>query len=232
MNTIHTQVHNILKICIKSTLILSFFYITFSNTAFAEEKPLIVAELFTSEFCPTCVPAEKIFASLAAQENIIPLSCHVTYHNRDQYIDPASREFCDLRQYGYIGKTESEKIYTPQIVINGGEGFIGTRRKELNSAMKAAYENPIKTIPLRLDNNTLRFETIELPRGKRLTYNIWVFEYTPDNKSIVTNIINIGKWDGAIISQEIPLSADTSSAAVIIQEKGYGRIVAAGKIEL
>lgn len=231
MIQIHTQAHNRLKKYSIWALFISCLSFTALSPAYAEEKPLIVAELFTSEFCPTCLPAEKIFSSLAAQENIIPLACHVTYHNQGEHIDPASREFCDLRQYGYIGKTESEKIYTPQIVINGGEGFIGTRRTELNAAMKSAYENPIKTIPLEINNNTLRFETIDLPRSKGLSYNIWVFEYTPQNKSIVTNIITIGKWDGAIITQEIPLSASAHAAAVIIQENGYGRIVAAGKVD-
>lgn len=230
---IHTQDHHLIKNKRKSGYFLAAFTFFIAAAAQADGKPLIVAELFTSHYCPSCPPADEILKSLAVQDNIIPLACHVSYQNGAGRIDPYTQDFCDLRQYGYVGRTGSKKIFTPQMFINGGAGFIGSHREELNEAMQEAYENSIETIPLSIQNDTISFTTIKLPQSPDLSYNLWAFGYKKSDGTPVTSVYNIGKWDGATITRAIAKPREgADSLAVIIQEKNYGRIVAAGKIDL
>jgi hypothetical protein len=89
-----------------------------SHTTAAD--PVMVVELFTSESCPECPPAEDSMVALsrAAQKahvKMIPLSFHVAYWNQDGWSDPYSDTIYTLRQHAYNGA----QLYTPQPIVNG-----------------------------------------------------------------------------------------------------------------
>lgn len=95
-----------------------------------------VLELFTSEGCSSCPPADKLLKQLTNEnESIIPLSFHVDYWNRLGWKDKfSSSEYSD-RQREYASKFGSESIYTPQLVVNGEYELVGSNKSKAESAI-------------------------------------------------------------------------------------------------
>nr|MBA2527451.1 DUF1223 domain-containing protein [Pyrinomonadaceae bacterium] len=113
--------------------------------ASAEAKPIIV-ELFTSEGCSSCPPADEVLARLEQSPpvpgvEVIALSQHVDYWNRLGWADPfSSPQFSD-RQKGYAQAFRQPRIYTPQMVVDGRAEFVGSdARRAREEIAKAARE--------------------------------------------------------------------------------------------
>lgn len=96
-----------------------------------------VLELFTSEGCSSCPPADRLLPQLATENtSVIPLSFHVDYWNRLGWTDPFSHaEFSD-RQREYARQFRLESIYTPQLIINGEFETVGSNRSAAESDIK------------------------------------------------------------------------------------------------
>ena len=93
------------------------------QTATPEGVPVVV-ELFTSEGCSSCPPADTLLANLEAQQpfantQVIALEEHVDYWNADGWIDPFSSKEWTLRQQDYAASLKSQNPYTPQVVVDG-----------------------------------------------------------------------------------------------------------------
>ena len=93
--------------------------------------PPIVLELFTSQGCSSCPPADELLGAIISQaeesgQPIYALAFHVDYWNRLGWEDPYSQEAFSHRQYEYSGKLPS-RVYTPQLVINGSKDVVGSR---------------------------------------------------------------------------------------------------------
>ncbi len=77
---------------------------------YANDKPPIVVELFTSEFCPACPPADQYLGTLSDKVNVIALGCHVTYFKRTSNL---GRQDCTQRQFDYVQHLKERSPYTP-----------------------------------------------------------------------------------------------------------------------
>ena len=108
----------------------------------AKARPAVVVELFTSEGCSSCPGADKVLADLARSEGldveIIPLGMHVDYWNSLGWIDPASSEQFSDRQRWYGQLFHAEQIYTPQMIVDGTQEFIGSDKPRAKSAIASA----------------------------------------------------------------------------------------------
>jgi len=101
--------------------------------------PVVVLELFTSEGCSSCPPADNLLLKLAKLDsNIIPLSFHVDYWNRFGWEDPFSKSEYSDRQRAYGGQFHLESIYTPELVVNGEYELVGSNQAGARSAIKKA----------------------------------------------------------------------------------------------
>ncbi|MGH1485252.1 MAG: DUF1223 domain-containing protein [Cellvibrionaceae bacterium] len=213
-------------------------------------KPITVVELFTSQGCYSCPPADAFLGELKHQDNIIALSCHVTYWNYLGWRDTFSKRFCDNRQRGYQSYLQGNAgVYTPQMIVNGQYAGIGSRKSRIHKLINVAQQRTqVQSIQLSFSESEKRVE-ISLPElvsktqrllllgtsgehslpiargengGKQLTYH-----------NPVEEVIQLGAWDGQ--QKKLVQEVDSSSVnewVVIAQEWPLGQITAAGKVSV
>jgi hypothetical protein len=103
----------------------------------------VIVELFTSEGCSSCPPADALLAKLEAQQpvanaQIIALEEHVDYWNNLGWMDPFSAKDWTIRQEEYAASLGNGNVYTPQMVINGQAEFVGSREQQARQAVERA----------------------------------------------------------------------------------------------
>ncbi len=113
-------------------------------------KPVAVVELFTSEGCSICPPADKLLSRISdttngANRNIIALSFHVHYWDRLGWSDPYSDRRYSDRQRLYSKTLGINRVYTPQMIVNGSQAFVGSDEKEVE---KALQRNRLEALPI------------------------------------------------------------------------------------
>jgi len=113
----------------------------------------IVVELFTSEGCSTCPPADALLARFAKEQpiegaEVIALEEHVDYWNQQGWMDPFSSHAWTTRQQEYIWKFKEKDVYTPQVVIDGEKEFVGNREQEIRAAVQEAVQHEKTEIAL------------------------------------------------------------------------------------
>lgn len=102
----------------------------------------VVVELFTSQGCSSCPPADRLLTELARdRRDVIALAFHVDYWNRLGWADPWSRPAWSARQEAYA-RGDGDRVYTPALVINGGGAVVGSRRAAVTDAIAQAPRLP------------------------------------------------------------------------------------------
>ncbi|MCH9639555.1 MAG: DUF1223 domain-containing protein [Betaproteobacteria bacterium] len=136
--------------------ILSFLLLMSMTTVRAEVfEPFVLVELYTSQGCSSCPPADQYLSQIVndkqlSNKNVIALSFHVDYWNRLGWKDPYSSAFNTQRQNAYAKVLKSNSVYTPQMVINGQLGFVGSNRKLGAFAIEQALtQAPTKSIDIK-----------------------------------------------------------------------------------
>lgn len=119
-----------------------------------------VVELFTSEGCSSCPPADAAIAELLSKQikDVYILSYHVDYWNRLGWKDEFSQQGFSARQQEYAKHLSLEGVYTPQIIVNGTAQFVGSNKSELNNAVNRAINNGYSSnihITAKKTNNTV-----------------------------------------------------------------------------
>lgn len=142
------QCSHLLAALFLAALFLVPFASQAEETFEVKAKTPVVIELFTSQGCSSCPAADKFFEQLAGQDNVIALSCHVSYWNLGSWTDTLSQDFCDIRQHGLASLDNPPKIYTPQMIMNGMNPFIGSRPEEIRSAISAARNQEVQPIAI------------------------------------------------------------------------------------
>lgn len=124
---------------------------------------IAVLELFTSQGCSSCPPADALLAGYAkaGDPHIIPLSFHVDYWNRLGWTDPFSNHLFSERQEWYSSLFPGGSVYTPQLVVNGNAETVGNNRasvgKLVQNALKTAVSGHIAVDNVMIENGNLYF---------------------------------------------------------------------------
>lgn len=206
----------------------------------------VLIELFTSQGCYSCPPADKLLGELAAKENVVALAYHVTYWDRLGWPDPFGTKWGTQRQYHYGRQISQGRVYTPQLVVNGQTHVVGSNRLSVRSAIDVAARSPNPATPqLRwLKDRRLQVTTPNAPAaagakitlirfdkereteilrgengGKRLTYH-----------QIVRERQALGRFNGQARTIQVAIQSDDPiewGVAVIVQEADGGQVFGA-----
>lgn len=223
-------------------------YPMLTPVALVTPRSPIVIELFTSEGCSSCPPANAYLRELAGRPDLLPLSFHVDYWDyvgwKDRFADPAFT----LRQRAYAAARGKMVMYTPQAIIGGAIDVIASDRKAVASAIDAAARrHPLHPLSLARDaGGTLN---LVLPAARlSVPASLWLVTYRSQEASdvrggenagtrmITTNVVRslreIGSWDGSAGLRAIALTTDEiatgpDGCAIIANEAGSGAVVGA-----
>ena len=248
-----------------NSLLILFVFMSaniFQAAAQNEKRTPIIVELFTSEGCSTCPPADKLLQTLVQEQpvsgvEIIGLSEHVDYWNRLGWTDPFSSVQFSNRQGYYAGFFKHSEIYTPQLIVDGTRELIGS---EGNKSLTDSAANPKGNVELKIekeDENTvsLKVKVANLPKISDGDKAVVLLAVTENNlTSSVSSGENSGrklkhsavtrymKNIGGVTNDEANLSADVGlgkdwkrndlSAVAFVQEANSRRILGAAKISL
>src|SRR5215813_15058916 len=119
-------------------------------------SPAVLVELFTSEGCSSCPPADKLLIDLdqgGAKNGVtlITLSEHVDYWNRFGWKDPFSSVLYSQRQEEYSRALKFEDVYTPQMIVDGRNAFVGSQRQTALQAIEKAADAPKADVQLAVE---------------------------------------------------------------------------------
>lgn len=217
-----------------------------TDKAMAQASPVVV-ELFTSQGCSSCPPADELLGRMADREDVIALSLHVDYWDylgwRDVFSSPAHTR----RQRDYAGHMGERMVYTPQIVVQGREGMVGSHGSKVEAAIKRQADQPaVVLVQLTKMEDRLvaeimpvddgrargrvlmawysRAEQVEIRAGENRGRNI-VYH------NVVRGWSDMGVWRGGRIALTAPLPM-ADGVAVLIQDQQGGPILGAGRLAL
>jgi hypothetical protein len=138
---------------------------THAQPATGATKTPVVLELFTSEGCSSCPPADRLLQSLDEKQpfpnaDLVVLSEHVDYWNGDGWVDPYSSRLFSARQRWYAEQFGLASVYTPQLVVDGQRETVGSNAVEIRNAVEAATRSAKVTLTLSnavRDTNRIKF---------------------------------------------------------------------------
>ncbi|MFD2647795.1 DUF1223 domain-containing protein [Devosia albogilva] len=154
-------------------------------------RPKAVVELFTSQGCAQCPPADALLTALAEEDDVVALAYHVDYWDYVGWTDTfGSPEFSD-RQRAYAKSWNSSRIFTPQMVINGAKGVVGSRRNEVHGAVDGANLPLAMDLALVGDGNMLK---VTIPPDPALEdAMVWLVTYRDRAEVSIDSGENAGK---------------------------------------
>ncbi|HTO62042.1 MAG TPA: DUF1223 domain-containing protein [Bradyrhizobium sp.] len=209
--------------------------------ALAGERPVVV-ELFTSQGCSSCPPANAFLNEMSkTRADVLPLAFHVTYWDRLGWKDPFSFEAATARQDRY-GHRFGDGSYTPEMVVDGSVGLVGSYRDQVNSAIEQAKRarhtatdvnvgRVGESVAIRIGSGTGNGTVLLIGFDHEHTTKIARGENggrTFIESNVVRSIRPVGEWSGKPlqIDERFPEGQDV---AVVI-ESSDGRIVGAGRL--
>jgi hypothetical protein len=148
--------------------------VTSSNAADAPRVPVVV-ELFSSEGCSSCPPADVVLAKLDREQpvagaEVIALELHVDYWNRLGWTDPFSQASFSARQRMHAYTMHSSSVYTPQMVIDGTGELVGSNESGAKAAIERAARAPHVPVKLARDGDAIAIDIEAAPAGEGTTH--------------------------------------------------------------
>lgn len=212
-----------------------------------------VVELFTSQGCSSCPPADKYLGELAGRDDVVALSFHVDYWNYIGWRDPYSDAKWTKRQQAYGKHLKKRYVYTPQMVIDGRTEAVGSRRGQIGALISQAGKRQKLTITVShpdRDNLVIRIPGSDEHDGAPAT--IWLALYdaqhataikagenegeTITNTNVVRSMTPVGTWRGKEMTLSLMLAdfgvAERDGCAILVQERNVGHILGAASIAL
>jgi hypothetical protein len=204
--------------------------------AIVAEQP-VVLELFTSQGCSSCPPANDVLGKLAARRDVLALSFHVDYWDYIGWKDPYASKQTTARQYDYGHSLGLNMVYTPQLVVDGSQDVVGTDEGAIQRAIAASMIR--KKLPLAVRRDSAGKYKVLIPEGstRQAPASVYIALFDRAHRTDVKRGENagssltefntvrewrkIGEWTGK--AEEIALdlepdSAEYDACAIIVQD--------------
>jgi hypothetical protein len=211
----------------------------------------VTIELFTSQGCSSCPPADAVLGNLARRADIVALSFHVDYWNYIGWKDPFSSAKTTERQRAYARALNQNSIYTPEMVVDGLADTPGVYQDKLASLIQQARQIPMSraTPVLSLNGGNALSVSLADHRLDTRSADIILALYdrerqtpvsrgenegrTLNNFNVVRRFEKVATWDGARVNLAIPDVSLTPSQglAVLIQRPDNGPMIGSAKLE-
>ncbi|WP_345815220.1 DUF1223 domain-containing protein [Paraburkholderia sp. PREW-6R] len=210
--------------------------------AFADELRPVVVELFTSEGCSSCPPADRLLSELSdTRTDVLPLAFHVTYWNRLGWKDPFSLEAADARQARYAQRFRGFE-YTPEMVVDGKADLVGSDRSAAAMAIAHARADGMTaaTVHATQSNHGV---SVSIGRGVGRAHVLLIgydarhvtavgrgenAGHTLTESNVVRSIMDIGQWSGAALT--LRADAVAGEHQVVLLEADDDAIVGAATV--
>lgn len=213
----------------------------------ATMRPTVV-ELYTSEGCSSCPPADEYLGELARSPDVLALSFHVDYWDDLGWRDALALTSCTSRQSLYARRLGLQSIFTPQVVIDGRESFVGSDRTRINPRLALSSSAPFPVtlarrhaeiiISVGADASAHRDDIVLIPfrrqvvtrvgRGENRGRVLREFNVARELRVIGRTSAEAQQWPVRIDS----LPADATDIAVLVQRTGQGPILGAARLDL
>lgn len=215
----------------------------------ARAEPPVVVELFTSQGCSSCPPADAYLGELTQRDNVIALSFHVDYWDyigwRDRFADPQN----SARQQAYAERFKRRYVYTPQIVVNGAAETTGSAREQVDDMIADALTDmrvPVRMVVRGTDRISAEVDAASFAGSA----DLWFVRYDAAqetavasgenagrrlrNYNVVRELRRLGEWHGEALSVDLPVTDDAmgpgAGCAVILQAADMGTILGAAAL--
>ena len=222
--------------------------------AYADESGKIaVVELFTSQGCSSCPPADEVLGELKNEPNVLALSLNVDYWDYLGWKDTVGSPEHSRRQREYAVRRGDGRVYTPQVVVSGGNHVIGSYKGRVQNEIKSVLAKPAdKFVPV---NVTAKGEQVTIDVGeadgvKVKDATLWLMLITRkveqkirrgENRgrkiayhNVVRKMLPIGMWHGEKMKVSLPKSGlmaeGVEDCVAVLQVDGTGPIIGASRL--
>lgn len=213
--------------------------------AWAQTSPVVV-ELFTSQGCSSCPPADEMMRVLAERDDVIALSLHVDYWDyigwKDEFAVPANAK----RQRGYAMAAGRKSVYTPEMIVNGESDIVGAKPMKLATLIDRHKSKPAQ-VTLSLVRHGDQVEISAQPLSDDLApMEVQLLRYQPARRAKITRGENAGrtvhyvnvtqdwrvvtKWNGRKDLTLRTAAPEDLPVVVLIQKSNHGPIIAAAQL--
>jgi hypothetical protein len=209
----------------------------------AHADPRAVVELFTSQGCSSCPPADKIIGELAKDPSVIALSMPIDYWDYLGWKDTLADARFSARQKAYSQMRGDREVYTPQVVVNGSAHVVGSDRAGIESAIGDTKKaDGVMSVPvtMTLAGKQINVSVAASTRGPASMHGeVWICSISKavpisigrgENRgrevtyhNVVRNLLKVGDWNGSSGSWTVPLeniSLEGVDAAVVYVQDG------------
>jgi hypothetical protein len=208
----------------------------------AHADPRAVVELFTSQGCSSCPPADKIIGELAKDPSVIALSMPIDYWDYLGWKDTLADSRFSARQKAYSHVRGDRDVYTPQVVVNGSAKVIGSDRVGIEGAIKDTQKaDGVMSVPvtMTLSGRQINVSVAASKAPNATRGEIWICSISKavpisiargENRgrevtyhNVVRNLLKVGDWNGSSGSWTVPLeniSREGVDAAVVYVQDG------------
>jgi hypothetical protein len=160
----------------------------------------MLLELYTSQSCSSCPPADRLLEKLSREQNIIALGCHVDYWNHLDWEDTLTSHACTARQRAYAAKFGAQSVYTPQLVINGDTEVLGSDEGRIRNLM-SDHAGSVSSIEIEQTRETI---TASLPVLRRPDNGGFIIEQITFGRSVTVHI-KAGENPGSTVTYVNPV---------------------------
>ena len=229
----------------KLAILATGMWMALASVVSAQSGPVVV-ELYTSQGCSSCPPADEFLGKLAKRDDVIALSLHVDYWDyigwKDVFADP---KYTD-RQHAYARAAGKRMVYTPQMVIAGQNLVVGNKPGEVGRLIRAHNNAPPQVaISVKRNGNKVQItadplvkglgdlvvqmvrfsdgETVRIKRGENAGRNLAYH-------NVVTGLSVLKKWNG---TSKLSFAANlpgNDECVIIVQAANHGSILAAARV--